>query len=161
MSRGPAPKDPELRRRKNKASTAAELVLPDSAEVQKLKIPPLTKELLGFKMAIKPQVQAWWKDAWQSPMAPRWLKTDIHVLYVCAQIRQQVQLAIQDGKPFASLAAELRQQESRLGLDVMSRRRLDWRIEGPREPDAPQAPQQIPEQPAAEFDPRKVLRALP
>lgn len=94
-------------------------------------------------------------------MAARWLASDIEVLYNCAQIRQQIALAIADGKSVVSLMAELRQQEGRVGLDVLSRRRLDWRIGGPA-----QAPAAAQEQPSDEDDetdaedPRRRLRAV-
>lgn len=156
---GPKPKDPELRQRTNKASTAAELPAPDAS--RKAKVPPLTKDLLGFKKAVRPQVQRWWREAWSSPMASRWLGTDIEVLYVCAQIRQQIAIFIDADKSIATLASELRQQEGRVGLDVMARRRLDWRIEGPRpEAVAPEpSPAPVSREPE-NFDPRSVLRAV-
>jgi hypothetical protein len=159
MPRGPAPKDPAVRARRNKAVTAAELPAPE--DTKPVKAPPLTKELLGFRVAIRPQVQRWWRECWASPMASRWLKTDVEVLYLAASLRQQIALYLLEGKSIATLAAELRQQEGRVGLDVMSRRRLDWRIEGPRRSDVAPAVVAEPEAPPVEqVDPRRVLRAL-
>lgn len=157
------PKDPELRQRRNKASTAAELAAPGSPELSKVKTPPLTAQHLGIKGAVKPQAQRWWKEAWRSPMAPRWINTDIEVLYLCALLHHQIAVFAGDGKPVASLMSEVRQQEGRLGLDVMSRRRLDWRIEGPRVPEATPSPEALPMQPPDRdegFDPRRALRAV-
>lgn len=161
MPRGPQPKDPEQRQRRNKASTAAVLPDPDSARMKAVRAPALNAQLLGLprKVAIKSPVRRWWNEAWKSPMAGRWLKTDVEVLYVCALLRQQMVMFALEGKSVASLASELRQQEGRVGLDVLSRRRLDWRIEGPRQPEAAQ-PERV-EQPEPErIDPRSVLRAV-
>lgn len=156
-------KDPEVRQRRNKASTAAELPAPDSPQLRKVKVPALNGELLGLgrRVAIKAPVRRWWNEAWRSPMAPRWLKTDVEVLYICALLRQQIVMFALDGKSVASLASELRQQEARVGLDVLARRRLDWRIEGPRQPDAPlpSSNTSAAEEPDG-FDPRAVLRAV-
>lgn len=155
------PKDPEVRQRRNQAPTAATLPAPDSADLRKAKIPTLSAKQLGIKGAIKPQVREWWIDAWRSPMAPRWLKTDMHVLYLCALIRQQIAVSAMEGKPVATLAGELRQQERRVGLDVMSRRSLDWRIEGPRQPAAQTPPPEATLPPVPEgVDPRRLLRAV-
>lgn len=155
------PKDPETRQRRNKAVTAATLPAPDSPELSKLKAPALTAQHLGIRGAVKPQVQRWWKEIWQSPMAPRWLKSDIEGLYLIALARHQVAVYAADGKPVSSLLSEIRQQEARFGLDVMARRRLDWRIEGPRNPDPQPAPETERAPPAPEsFDPRRVLRAV-
>lgn len=151
-------KDPEVRARKNRASTAAELTLPASASA-KLKKPPLTATILGIRGAVKPQVQRWWAVVWQSPMAPRWLDADVEVLYVCAQIRQQMAVFMMEGKSVASLAAELRQQENRVGLDLQARRRLDWRIAGPTAP-APEVEEPEPQEAPDEQDPRRLLRAV-
>jgi hypothetical protein len=154
------PKDPDVRQRRNKAATAAELSPPGSPELSKVKIPPLNAKQLGIKGGIKPQVREWWNDAWRSPMAPRWLKTDMHVLYLCALLRQQIAMFAIEGKPVATLAGELRQQERRVGLDVMARRSLDWRIEGPRQADATPAPQAAPPPMPEGADPRRLLRAV-
>lgn len=162
MARGPQPKDPEVRQRRNKASTAAELPAPGSPELRKVKIPSLNGELLGLgrRVAIKAPVRRWWNEVWRSPMAPRWLKTDVEVLYICALIRQQIVVFALEGKSVASLASELRQQEARVGLDVLARRRLDWRIEGPKLPDDPEQKSAAASPPEPGQDPRHVLRAV-
>jgi hypothetical protein len=155
-------KDPDARARRNKASTAADLLPPGSEDLRKLKTPPLTGPLLGIKGAVKPQVQRWWRTIWREPMAPRWLPSDIEVLYLCALLHQQIGVMAAEGKSVASLAAELRQQEARVGLDVLARRRLDWRIEGPRPTDPIEPPAEFtaPADVPADFDPRRTLRAL-
>lgn len=158
------PKDPDARARANKAVTAATLPAPESPELEAIEAPPLTPQLLGLKRGqkVRPQVERWWREVWHSPMAPRWIATDVEVLYLCAQIRQQIQVSLADGKSISNLAGELRQQENRVGLDVMSRRRLDWRIEGPRSAAPEPAPKvEEPASPEPEaLDPRRILRAV-
>lgn len=157
-------KDPEVRARRNKASTATELPAPGSPELRRVKAPPLNAKLLGIKGSIKPPVQRWWRTIWASPMAPRWLTSDVEGLYGIALLRQQMIEFAAAGKSVATILGEIRQQEARFGLDVLARRRLDWRIEAPRHPDAP-APEATKREPTEiddsnTFDPRAVLRAV-
>jgi hypothetical protein len=156
------PKDPEHRQRRNKASTAATLLEPGESK-KAAKIPPLNATVLGLKRGqggVRPQVMKWWREAWSSPMASRWIATDVQVLYLCAQLHQQKQMFFEEGKAITTLAAEIARQEGRIGMDVMSRRRLDWRIEGPRQPDAQPAPEPVAPPAPESFDPRRVLRAV-
>lgn len=161
---GPKPKDPEVRQRRNKASTAATLPAPGESK-KGAKVPPLNATILGLKRGqggVRPQVVKWWHEAWSSPMATRWIATDVQVLYLCAQLHQQKQMFFEEGRPITTLAAEIARQEGRIGLDVMSRRRLDWRIEGPRQPDPqPASEPEAARPPAPEgADPRRLLRAV-
>ena len=146
---GPKPKDPAVRARRNKASTHD--VLDPNARV---KAPSLTKDILGVEM-IRPQVHRWWRVVWRSPMAPRWLEADVEVLYLIATLRNKFV-----GDPTPTLASEIRQQEARLGLDVMSRRRADWRIENSRTEPADVADVTIADVPDEAEDPRRLLRAV-
>lgn len=146
--KGRHPKDPDLRRRANKASTAAVLEAQPDA-----KPPPLPKRLFPSG-TIHPNTRKWWVVIWRSPMAPRWLDADIEGLYLVAILRNEFFM-----KPTATVAAEIRQQETRFGLDVLSRRRLDWRIQQPSPADDPEEPA-TPEIAADDFDPRNVLRAV-
>lgn len=144
---GPRPKDPALRQRRNRAATHD--VLDPTARV---KAAPLTKEILGVEV-VRPQVKRWWAVVWKSPMAQRWLDADVEVLYLVAVLRNKFAV-----DPTPTLASEIRQQEARLGLDVMARRRLDWRIEVARtdpEPE-PATPAPIVEH----EDPRGILRVV-
>ena len=103
---------------------------------------------------VHPLTRAWWRVIWRSPMAARWLAADIEGLYLVAILRNQFFLT-----PTATVAAEIRQQETRFGLDVLSRRRLDWRIGAPATPEAPAAAKEsVP--PADPVDPRSLLRAV-
>jgi len=147
--RGPEPKDPDLRRRRNHASTAATLEHPPAD----VKVPVLPKRIFSGG-AIHRNTREWWKVIWQSPMASRWLESDIEGLYLVAILRNEF-----FQRPSATLAAEIRQQETRFGLSPIDRRRLDWRVARPVQHDVPR------EQPDEErplnvttFDPRDALR---
>ena len=146
---GPKPKDPAVRARRNKASTHD--VLDPNARV---KAPSLTKDILGVEL-IRPQVHRWWRVVWRSPMAPRWLEADVEVLYLIATLRNKFV-----GDPTPTLASEIRQQEARLGLDVMSRRRADWRIENSRTEPADVSEVAVADVPDEAEDPRRLLRAV-
>lgn len=152
---GPRPKPPELRQRRNRASTHE--VLDPTARV---KAAPLTKELLGVD-EIRPQVKRWWGVVWRSPMASQWIDADVEVLYLIAVLRNRFA-----AEPTPTLASEIRQQEARLGLDVMARRRLDWRIESSRTEPARSDAEPSPQVSAAAAgegngdDPRSILRVV-
>src|SRR5689334_6546215 len=126
MPRGQQPKDHETRRRRNKVATEAVLTTTDA----RIKVPTLTQQILGSR--VHASTKRWWSVIWKSPMAPRWLEADIEGLYLVAILRNEFFV-----KPTSTLAGEIRQQEARFGLTPVDRKRLDWRIEGPRQPDQP------------------------
>lgn len=86
-------------------------------------------------------------------MAPRWLATDIEGLYVIARLRHDFWTS-----GGTTLAAEIRQQERRFGLDQAARNSLDWRIENSRVEKEETAP--AVELPEEVEDPRALLRAV-
>lgn len=149
--RGRKPKDPEVRQRRNKIATAAVL----ESEPEERKPPPLSR-LLFAGGQVHRQTRRWWLEIWRSPMAPRWLPSDVEALYIIAILRNEFYF-----RPSPSLAAEIRQQEGRFGLTPFDRKRLDWRIEGPRQ-EMPRQPEIEPERPPEreDIDPRSVLRAV-
>lgn len=143
---GPAPKDPALRARRNKASTRAEL---DPST--RVKAPPLRPSMFA-PAKVHPQLRRWWRVIWQSPMAPRWLEADIERLYLVALLRNDF---YHERK--AATAAEIRLQERDLGLTPLDRRRLEWSIAGPSQKPEPRLLDAPVEE---EVDPRMVLRAV-
>ena len=159
--KGRTPKDPAQRQRRNRASTADVL----DPTPTKRKAPPLpTTYAPEHKNARGRMVRswhaatlAWWRVIWRSPMASRWLEADIEGLYVIAMLRDQF-----FRQPTATTASEIRQQETRFGLDVLARRRLDWRLlPPPTDDEKPKPPERAqPTAPGApEVDPRFALRA--
>jgi hypothetical protein len=147
---GPAPKDPSLRARRNRSSTAAKLVVDPG-----LKAPALPTRIWHE------QTRAWWKDIWASPMAPEYDESDRHGLFALAVLVDDF-WRTEDPKLRKDVAAEIRQQRQCFGLTPMDRRRLQWEIErvdeaqerGARRRAAPS------KQPTVVADPRGVLHAV-
>lgn len=99
-----------------------------------------------------PRTVEWWSEVWRSPSAGEYIETDIvGGLYLLAGLYDAWW-----GTGELEYAKEIRMQESRFGLDVMARRRLQWELKRPADrrpavaapttPDAPPRP-----------DPRKLL----
>lgn len=122
--KGPAPKPPGLRQRRNRVSTKA--TLPTEAEAAKRKVPPLP--VLGGRAKWHPQVIEWWQDIWQSPMAAEFVHADRHGLYRLARLQQDFWRA-PSKKDRLAADREIRPLEAEFGLTPVSRRRLQWEIE--------------------------------
>lgn len=110
----PLPKDAALRQRRNRTSTNTKLNT--DARVRAPKLPPRATPW-------HPLTVSWWRDIWRSPMAPEFLKSDIHGLYVLADLVDRYWT-----EPTTSLAAEIRLQRQCFGLTPIDRRRLQWEI---------------------------------
>lgn len=122
---GPLPKRPEMRQRRNRTTTAAQL--PSPAASANNKVPKLPgREKSSERWHAK--VVVWWESVWRSPMAQEYLDSDVKGgLYVLAELYQALWAGEQ--KDAAKVAAEIRQQEIRFGLSPIDRRRLQWEIE--------------------------------
>lgn len=140
MSKGPLPKPPELRSRRNRVSTAARLPL----EGRSGRIPELPR---GRKWT--PATRSWWRTIWRAPMASEYIAADVPGLLLLAALREEFARS-----PRPTLAGEIRQWEGRFGLSPADRRRLQWsvrRVETAHQPSPPSWPVR---------DPRSVLRVL-
>lgn len=127
----PAPKkDPSIRARANKASTAA--VLRNGVHVVRPELPPrvLTHPDTGESVEVSwnPQTVAWWDDLWSAPMAAEYHSSDRHALFLLAVLVDQFWRS-----PSQSLAGEIRLQRQAFGLTPYDRRRLEWTIESTEE----------------------------
>ncbi len=142
MTRGPIPKDPAIRQRTNRASTAAKLKL--TGEDDTRKTPPLPKH-----KEWAPLTRAWWRRVWRSPMAAEYLEADLDGLYRLLELIERFWR-----KPSTSLAAEIRTESASYGLTPIDRRRLQWEVE--------RLEKKKPAQPrwTGTGDPRDVLRAI-
>lgn len=143
---GPPPKDPTIRQRRNRASTASTL---DPGAIPK-RAPALpTRKKPGWHVLVR----AWWKDLWRSPMAAKFLQVELHGLYILADLRDRY------WRGEVELASEIRLQEARFGLDQLARWRLQWEIhENPKTaPKAETAAPVPPPPPAPAQDPRRLL----
>jgi hypothetical protein len=119
---GPAPKDPKLRQRRNTAVSAVTIV----DEKPLADIPELPRRRRKWR----PETVVWWNDIWHSPMCGEYIKSDIHQLYILADLIDQYwrQSATKEG-PSATLATEIRLQRQCFGMTPIDRRRLEWTVE--------------------------------
>lgn len=110
-------KDPSVRQRRNKATSAATL------NVVRRQIPAMPEGVAWHSQAI-----AWWEDVWSSPMSPEWDESDLHNVVICAMLYNDIWMA-ETPKDRKDAAAEYRLQRKDLGLTPYDRRRLEWTIE--------------------------------
>src|SRR5688572_18902518 len=116
----PLPKPPSQRQRRNRTSTAATL----TGETRPiLAVPDLPAR---GRRKWHPFTLSWWEDVRSSPMVPEYLQSDLHGLYLLADLVDQYWRASDARKSTTMLAAEIRQQGQRFGLSPMDRRRLQW-----------------------------------
>lgn len=147
---GPPPKNPKIRQRRNKVSTAAALPakaragripeLPErpcpcgGAPVEQPKkkrgpgrppkpTPPCSACHGTGALSWHPLTLLWWRDVWRSPMATEFLQADRHGLYRLAVL---VDAFWRTEDP--RLAAEIRLQAQCFGLTPIDRRRLQWEM---------------------------------
>lgn len=116
----PLPKDPSVRRRRNKTPGARVLTFPT-----KTSAPPLPDVVEWH-----PRVLAWWSKVWASPMAAEWLDADVERLYMLAVV---VDRFWRSGDP--ALLSEIRLTGALFGLSPIDRRRLSWEIDRGEEAD--------------------------
>lgn len=157
--RGPPPKPAALRQRRNRTSTAAQL--PTEADAAKRRVPPLPKRDRGAGRW-HPQVMAWWKSVWRSPMAAEFIGPDmLGGLYCLAELYQR-RWTESATTELVKIVTEIRHQEVRFGLTPMDRRRLQWEI--PKDESAPEPTRNPPAAPPAgdrAADPRQLLKVMP
>jgi hypothetical protein len=121
---GPQPKPPGQKRRRNIESTARTLVaVPITALVT-----PKLPELEGMEW--HPATVAFWDDLWSSPMAPEYDSSDLHGLFMLADlVNAYWQTPSRQAITRSKIAAEIRLQRQCFGLTPIDRRRLQWTIE--------------------------------
>lgn len=131
---GPVPKHASTRARRNKASSAATLTRPTKAKIPALPdAPPLVeydedKTRHAHEVDWHSMVKQWWTDVWSAPMSSEWDASDVHNLYICLLLQQDMWMA-SSPKDRRDAAAEYRLQRKDLGLTPFDRRRLEWTIE--------------------------------
>jgi hypothetical protein len=146
--RGPAPKDPKLRQRRNKVSTAATLREIEPSE--RKRTPSLPKRSDG--QAWHPVSRLWWRSVWQSPMAAEYLDADVKGrLYRLAILVDRFWW-----RPSIALDAQICRNEAALGLSPIDRRRLQWEVEKIEDIQRNRRPVQT-SQPVGADDPRANL----
>lgn len=113
------PDDAQLPRSGGKKKLAEMLAADDSPE-----IPVLPDRPGGWHE----QTRTWWADVWSSPMSNEWHESDVHNVFVCALLYDDMWSA-DTATARQKAASEFRQQRASLGLTPYDRRRLEWTIE--------------------------------
>lgn len=119
---GPPPKNPRLRQRKNKTSTAATLPMPKIDASKAIALRELPARGPG-ETPWHPDTLTFWREVWTSPMAGEFIAVDVPGLVILARLVDAFNLGA------IGLAAEIRLQRQCFGLTPLDRRRLQWEIE--------------------------------
>lgn len=145
--RGRYPKAPELRQRRNKATTRATLEAVTEEE-QRRRAPSLPPEPKGREW--HPEVRRWWRNLWASPMASQYLDTDIDKLRKIAVLHNDFWY-----RPKITTFEAINRAEAMFGLTPMDRKRLEWQIE-----QVEQATKRRPTRTLPQDDPRKLFSVV-
>lgn len=118
-----------VRGRRNRTSTAAELLACSPEERALIEVPELPSDRLW-----DPHTSDFWVAAWQSPMRLEWDAGDEHKLLMMAYLLDEFYETARDREMKAStrantmstLSKSIVQLGARLGLDPFARRSLQW-----------------------------------
>jgi hypothetical protein len=100
---------------------------PGARKLRQVEAPAAPK--LPFQVS-KP-TSDWWSAIWSSPMAAEWEPSDVHGLFMLADLMDAYWCAPDAGTK-AKLSTEIRLQSQRYGLSPIDRRRLQWEIAQPK-----------------------------
>lgn len=115
--RGPMPKEPEKRERRN--ATPEETTLVAGSKVKAPALPGSRKLL--------PATRTWYRTWCQSPQAAQFLSTDWQRLHMLAELVDAF-FRTDEAKTKREMMAEIRLQEAKLGATPEDRLRLRWRF---------------------------------
>lgn len=146
---GPSPKRNPARR--NKSATRSTL-----AADPNLVAPELPEREAGGWHHLTGE---WWRDIWASPMAPEYDASDLHGLYVLADLVDAFWCE-ESPKARAGLAAEIRLQRQCFGLTPIDRRRLQWEISRGEDAAEKTKARRAPKPKTDAPDPRAALRVV-
>jgi hypothetical protein len=118
---GPPPKPAATRQRRNHAAGGATLTEQGPGPAAAPDGPPALPKRGRRKWHAL--TEAWWADVWASPMAAEYLQSDVHGLYVLAELVNQFWR-----DPSVALSVELRLRGQGYGLSPLDRRRLEWEV---------------------------------
>lgn len=127
---GPAPKDPRLRQRRNKAATRALLTTRERPRLRAPRLPEVEMVVEGEDGVRETRVLEWhpmarefWLRVWASPMVHEFLRADepalMRLLYMVDRFWKTGDM---------QAAVEIRHLEKEFGLTPLSRRRLEWSV---------------------------------
>jgi hypothetical protein len=146
---GPPPKDPAIRRRRNKTTTRATLSRAPRARKR-----PLPARAPHGK-AWHAQTRRTWTDWWASPQASEWAEVHVSRLLIMIAVVEDFWRAT-TAKERKAAAAEIRLQQVEFGLTPLSERKLQWERLHEEDEQAKKAPAAPPERPQP-GDPRLTL----
>ena len=147
--RGPLPKNPKTRQRRNRESTRA--TFEDDGNARPKRAPELPRS-----MTWHPMTKAWWKHVWNSPMSEEYLWVDVDGLFRLAPLVNNFWM---QGGTDAKLAESISRQGAMFGLTPMDRRRLQWEVARGEEAEERRT-RRKPAPQVDSDDPRKGLRAV-
>lgn len=162
---GPTPKDPSLRRRRNRSATASKLTLAAASRVRAPRLPRRyvldqgTGRYVVDRSPWHPRTVAWWRDVWASPMAAEFLNADLHGLFLLAELEDRFHRAEKTAAKL-ELAKEIRLQRQAFGLSPIDRRRLQWEVARGEEADARRRRRSGRSTAPRATDPRRTLAAV-
>lgn len=124
------PEDQQIDSRGKKALLAERIIAAESPIPPMPTHPTVWNEDSATRMPVEwdKQTVAWWNDVWTSPMVSAWDASDVHNVYVIALLYDDI-WAAGTARERKDALAEFRQQCARVGLDPVSRARLQWSIE--------------------------------
>lgn len=136
---GPMAKDVSVRQRRNKTSTAREIVLRGQHE-DLLPVPSLPERTYWPKGAKEPREVAWhdqvklaWVEMWQYPLIYEAPTVDQHLMLVYIDLLQDFWERSVAGKPRHEIARDLRSYAELWGIGEKSRRHLQITIQAANE----------------------------
>jgi hypothetical protein len=128
---------------------AGAAVLPPEGEPTRRKAPPLPAKRGGWGR----EARRFWAELWQSPLASRFLRVDVHGLAILADLFDRYVKTSDE-----TLLPELRLYGERFGLSPIARRRLEWEIRDPVSPEETEPRSDGAPRKRGRPDPRNVLR---
>lgn len=122
--RGPAPKAPEQRRRRNEPTAGEWITIPLD---RRPKAPPMPARGKG-RGQWSPRTRRAWKAWWADPVSSQWSDADRDLVEHLADVYEAW-----GRDPMPTAASEIRQLRDSLGLSPKGRQDRRWRLAAPAE----------------------------
>ncbi len=149
--RGPAPKPPDQRRRRNKPTAGEWRLLP--AETYSGPVPPLPRIKGGLQEATKKTWASWWL----SPVAHMWTEADWPLVQNAIALQERFNRSLTSGSSIpTSLLTQQRLILDSLGLTPKGRQDRRWMLPADSDDQADDVDPDVPD----ELEPRRRLKAV-
>lgn len=119
----PIPKDPRLRQRTNVAASRV-TIRTGGKRATRPELPRLPDGAKWSELTLR-----WWYDVWESGLAEAWLQSDVPNLLRVARLDHDF-WTVDDVLQRVAIAGRIETLTRHLGLDPMSRRSLQWSLDG-------------------------------